>query len=188
MANDTEPSGYTFSYTSVGAPSQGAAQVNPNASYALMYTPTTGYSGPDSFTYTLLDSHGATATGTVHVTVLAKPRLTIMPLGDSITVGITNGNVSPEQGYRGPLLDSLTRAGIPIQYVGTDAPGVYGSYDPAAMVSDGYSGYTINDLVSNLTGNNSRPGNQGWLLAQRREWHRTDCCVARHRAAADRRQ
>ncbi len=165
MANDTEPSGYTFSITSVGAASHGDAHINPTYSSTITYIPTSGYSGPDAFTYTLTDSHGATATGTVHVTVLAKSRLTVMALGDSITVGITNGNVSPEQGYRGPLLDSLTAAGIPIQYIGADNPAIYGTYDPAAMASEGHSGYVINDLVSNLTGTNGRAGNDGgyWL-------------------------
>lgn len=165
MANDTEPSGYTFSITSVGSPAHGTAQVNPNYNPTITYIPTTGYSGSDLFTYTLTDSHGQTAVSTVDVTVLAQPRLTIMALGDSITVGITAGQVSPEQGYRGPLLDSLIGAGIPIQYVGSDNPGLYGTYDPAAMASEGHSGYVINDLVSNLTGTNGRAGNQGgyWL-------------------------
>ena len=107
-----------------------------------MYTPTTGYSGQDSFTYTITDTNGASATATIHVTVTPSKRLAIMPLGDSITVGTTLGNLSPEQGYRGPLADGLTSAGIAFQYQGSNAPGVYAPYDADAMAAEGHSGYT----------------------------------------------
>ena len=165
MANDSEPSGTSFSISSVGSPSHGTALINPNYSSTVIYIPTTGYSGQDSFTYTLTDTNGATATGTVHVTVTPLKRLAIMPLGDSITVGITNGAVSPEQGYRGLLADGLTSAGIAFQFQGSDNPGLYSTYDAAAMADDGHSGYVINDLVANLTGSNGRAGNDGgyWL-------------------------
>ena len=35
----------------------------------VTYTPETGYTGADSFTYTISDGHGGTATATVNVTV-----------------------------------------------------------------------------------------------------------------------
>ena len=37
--------------------------------YSCRYTPTTGYAGPDSFTYTMSDGHWGTSTGTVNLTV-----------------------------------------------------------------------------------------------------------------------
>jgi len=38
----------------------------------VTYTPTTGYTGPDTFTYTVKGGNGKSATGTVNVTVLAS--------------------------------------------------------------------------------------------------------------------
>ena len=40
-------------------------------------TPAAGYSGPDTFTYTLSDGNGGSATGTVTITVIATPSLRI---------------------------------------------------------------------------------------------------------------
>ena len=130
MANDSDPDGNTISISSVGTPSHGTAQLNPNANYFIIYTPTTGYSGTDSFTYTISDGNGGTATATVYVNVLGTKRMTIMPLGDSITVGIFNGNITAMHGYKGTLLNSLNSAGIPIQYMGAYNTGVFNG-DPA---------------------------------------------------------
>ena len=42
-----------------------------NSNSTLTYTPAAGYLGADSFTYTVSDGHGETATGTVSLTVVA---------------------------------------------------------------------------------------------------------------------
>jgi len=55
----------------------------PNADTAtLVYTPTVGYSGPDSFTYRVLDATGASAPATVSITVLAAPPSNPIHVGD----------------------------------------------------------------------------------------------------------
>ncbi|MEQ8957160.1 MAG: tandem-95 repeat protein, partial [Coleofasciculus sp. C2-GNP5-27] len=53
----------------------------------LLYTPATGYIGADSFSYTLSDSNGGTATATVNVTVNPANSLTLIgtPLDDTLT-------------------------------------------------------------------------------------------------------
>jgi hypothetical protein len=48
-------------------PSHGSVTVNSNGTF--LYTPTKGYSGEDSFTYTLADTFGRAATGIVTITV-----------------------------------------------------------------------------------------------------------------------
>ena len=45
-----------------------------NADNTVTYTPAAGYSGPDSFTYTISDGRGGTATATVSITVTAANR------------------------------------------------------------------------------------------------------------------
>jgi hypothetical protein len=55
----------------------------PNADTAtLVYTPTAGYSGPDSFTYRVLDATGASAPATVSITVLTAPPSNPSHVGD----------------------------------------------------------------------------------------------------------
>jgi len=53
----------------------------------LLYTPATGYIGADSFSYTLSDSNGGTATATVNVTVNPANSLTLIgtPQDDTLT-------------------------------------------------------------------------------------------------------
>lgn len=63
LANDT---GSTIAVTSVGAAAHGTAMI---AGTAVLYTPASGYTGADSFTYTIIDASGATATATVSVTI-----------------------------------------------------------------------------------------------------------------------
>ena len=46
--------------------------VSTGAGTGLTYQPTAGYLGPDSFTYTISDSHGGSAIGTVSVTVVVN--------------------------------------------------------------------------------------------------------------------
>ena len=57
----------TLTVTSVGTPTHGTAAVVSGTS--VIYTPATNYTGSDSFAYTVADSHGASTTATVNVTV-----------------------------------------------------------------------------------------------------------------------
>src|SRR5665213_1697246 len=69
LANDTDvDSGDTLTVSSVTDPPHGTATVDPFGA-GVHYTPTTNYSGPDSFTYALSDGHGGTDNSTVTVTV-----------------------------------------------------------------------------------------------------------------------
>jgi hypothetical protein len=67
LANDTDPNGYPLSITSVGAPANGTVRWNAGTKTAT-FLPTTGYSGPASFDYTITNGF-LTATATVSLTV-----------------------------------------------------------------------------------------------------------------------
>lgn len=69
LANDSiEPDrDETLQILSLTAPAHGTAIIDNGIRIA--YTPEPGYLGPDSLTYTVLDSNGAQATGTVSLTV-----------------------------------------------------------------------------------------------------------------------
>jgi len=70
MDNDSDPDGDSISLVSVSQPSSGTAVVNGNSGWVI-YTPDAGFTGTDSYTYTIEDSNGVAATGTVTIDVTA---------------------------------------------------------------------------------------------------------------------
>ena len=70
LANDTDPDGDDVFVTAVGVPSNGSAGLNA-AGTAIDYTPDPGFSGSDSFEYTISDGAGGTDTANVAVTITA---------------------------------------------------------------------------------------------------------------------
>ncbi len=67
LANDSDPQGDTLSIDRVSTPGHGTATLNPDAT--VTYTPATGYTGTDSFNYTVDDGHTGTDQARVAVTV-----------------------------------------------------------------------------------------------------------------------
>src|SRR5678809_1406806 len=97
LANDSEPDGDTLNIDSVTPGANGAVSINPDKT--LHYAPASNFFGSDSFTYTINDGHGGTATATVDVTVNAvndEPTFTINLLSQTVQYSdpITTVNVS----------------------------------------------------------------------------------------------
>ena len=69
LGNDTDPEGDTLTVSSVTQGAHGAVVINPDKT--VKYTPAANYNGPDSFTYTVSDGNGGTASATVVVNVTA---------------------------------------------------------------------------------------------------------------------
>ena len=68
LANDSDPDGDPLSFSGVSQPAHGRAATGSNGT--VTYTPEANYNGGDSFTYTVTDGHGGTATGIVTITVI----------------------------------------------------------------------------------------------------------------------
>ena len=71
LANDHDPDGdaLTVGTTPVVTPTHGTVVLNADGSY--VYTPQSGFSGTDSFTYRVTDADGGTSTATVTLTIAA---------------------------------------------------------------------------------------------------------------------
>ncbi len=67
LANDNQPEGETLEVTAVSNPAHGTALINGDDT--ITYTPDSGFTGSDSFTYTVKSPSRGTATANVYVTV-----------------------------------------------------------------------------------------------------------------------
>ena len=123
----SDPNNDALTYTIAQQGTLGQAETDVAGNYR--YTPNPGARGQDTFVFRVTDSAGNQATGTVDM-IVGHTR--IMPLGDSITQGVTVGagcgaastdtNCPPNAervGYRKRLYDDLTSAGYHIQLVGS---------------------------------------------------------------------
>jgi lysophospholipase L1-like esterase len=85
------------------------------------------------------------------------PRDAILPMGDSITHGA--GGVG---GYRDQLFDNLTLAGWTFEFIGSAGGNPSAALTVASQVNhEGHSGYRIDHLANNLSGNDGTGGNNG---------------------------
>ncbi len=118
------------------ATAHGSVSLQANGSFT--YTPTTGFTGSDGFSYTLQDGHGDTATGNVTLAVSDPPNNPPVAEPDSFT-GVENssvtGNVMADNGS-GPDTDL---DGDPLSTIAFSAATAHGS---VALQADGDFTYT----------------------------------------------
>ena len=114
LANDSDPDGDPLAITAWTAPSSGTVSCTASG---CIYTPNTGFVGTDSFSYTVDDGRGGTASATVVVSVTpasapppaagARADLAVEVVGpvryrpganDDYTVTVTNGGPDPAAG------------------------------------------------------------------------------------------
>ena len=84
LSNDSDADGDTLSIDSITQGSDGSVEISGNR---LVYTPDDGFTGSDSFTYTISDGNGGTDTATVSVTVGARPNTAPDAVNDSVSTG-----------------------------------------------------------------------------------------------------
>jgi len=82
IINDTDVDGDALTLVGLTQPSNGFVSLNPDGT--IVYLPTTGFVGIDSFTYTVSDPSGAQATGLVVIDVVAS-------VGSEFGIGASNG-------------------------------------------------------------------------------------------------
>ncbi|WP_160675333.1 Ig-like domain-containing protein [Clostridium sp. C8-1-8] len=115
LNNDKDANNDALTVTAVTNPSHGNVAINPDGT--VKYTPVTNYNGNDSFTYTISDGHGGTATATVNIIV--------NPVNDAPTV---------------PNYDKTTpyNKSISSRVQGTDVDGDALQYTLRSQANNGY--------------------------------------------------
>ncbi|WP_157751958.1 beta strand repeat-containing protein [Actinoplanes derwentensis] len=134
LANDTDPNtGQVLTVLQVGTATKGTVALTGGK---VIYTPNTGATGTDTFTYTLTDDLGATDEATVTITISGDPDVNpdtvSTPSGTALDIDVTANDTDPDGD---PLtLVSVTdpahgtavlAAGNKVRY--TPTPGYYGT-------------------------------------------------------------
>lgn len=102
LANDSDPDGDALTVLSATQPGNGSVVVG--AGGAITYTPAAGFTGTDSFTYTIADPDGLTASATVTVTVqaagnrppVANPDSAVTRSGQPVQIDVLANDTDPD--------------------------------------------------------------------------------------------
>ncbi len=164
LANDTDPDGGPLSINAVDDPAHGSVTVG--ADGLVRYTPDPGFTGTDTFSYTVSDGHGGTATAAVTVETrnaapTAAPDGAGTAGGRPVTVDVLANDSDPNG-------QPLTLTGIAVAPDGgtatansdgtvtyTPNPGFEGTDTFTYEVTDGDGGYT--SAVVTVEVSNGRP-------------------------------
>ncbi|HEX2122028.1 MAG TPA: Ig-like domain-containing protein, partial [Thermoanaerobaculia bacterium] len=160
LANDSDPNGDTLTVTSVTAPAHGSASANGDGTVA--YTPAANYNGSDSFSYTVSDGRGGSATANVSVTVSAVNDAPTLA-GDSATTrkntAVTINVLGNDSDADGDTLrvtsvaPGMARSAVTVNADGTirykPRPGFTGADSFTYTVSDGNGG--VSTATVNVT-------------------------------------
>jgi large repetitive protein len=131
LANDADPDGDKVTITSVGAAANGTARIT---GASVQFTPANGFAGVTSFTYTISDPSGASAVGTVVVSVTDRPKVAPVAVDDVV---ISVGGAPVAVDVVGNDVDSDgANAGLQVQSA-AGPPGV------AAVVGDNRRTITV---------------------------------------------
>ena len=190
LENDRDAEGDSLTLTGAGPADHGTAVVDASQ---IRYTPEEDYAGDDSFTYTVSDGNGGTATGTVLVTVepvydvavaigdggarqvtctdADGTETTIALKGGTATVYFAGGGLTQEAGRKGVAVTGGAAQIVLIQITGTTAKssltvktkGGDGTVDVHTITADG-SLKQISAKTTQLIGNIAIGGWCGKLL------------------------
>ena len=132
LANDTDLDGDNLSVTAIGAALHGSAVANADGTIA--YTPAANYAGADTFSYTIGDGQGGSATGTVSVTVTAVNDGPTAVNDTATTAEDTSASIVVLANDTDPDGDTLTVTSIGAAAHGTAVANADGTvaYPPAA--------------------------------------------------------
>ena len=113
LANDSDPDGDPLTIVSVGAPAHGTAAIAGNR---ISYTPVAGYTGTDTFSYTIADPKGLTSSASVTITVtginhppIAQPDFAVAKFNTPVAIPVLDNDSDPDGDTL--TITSFTQAG-----------------------------------------------------------------------------
>ncbi len=139
LGNDSDPDGDALTVSAVGTPTYGTSSTDGTLVY---YSPGPNFAGSDSFTYTISDGYGGTATATVHVQ-LTDPSTTCIALRGSKVTGSATETVVSGTVYATLGLPSINSAGqVAFQATmrtptGTTKSGIFAGASPVLIAQNG---------------------------------------------------
>lgn len=154
----SDPDGDTLSYAIDQQPSHGELT---GEAPALTYTPSSGYTGADSFTFTVDDGNGATDTGTVSITVtpMAEPMLSV---GD---VSVLEGDAGTTQALFPVTLSHASEDTVFFEYKTNDgtaiAPEDYLDVHAVTHISEGE---TSTEVIVKVVGDTAVESDESFTL------------------------
>ena len=148
MANDSDPDGDLLQVVAATITTANGGTVTLQSDGNFTYAPAANFAGPDSFNYTLLDSAGATADGTVSLTVANNAPTAVSDIVTGVFGSPVSGNVLANDSDRDGDALSVTEAVATTTNGGTIKVAADGSftYTPTAgFVGSDFYTYTVND-------------------------------------------
>jgi hypothetical protein len=146
LANDSGTGSLTVS--AVTQPAHGSAALNPDGT--VTYTPAAGYSGPDAFTYLLVDAEGGEDVGDVTVTITPgnqaptpAPDNFTTPEDQPLTVNVLANDTDPDQDPLDVVAITQPAAGGGTAVLNADNTVTY--TPPANATPVAYINYTVRD-------------------------------------------
>jgi hypothetical protein len=133
LANDSDEDGHAVSLANVAVASSEGGSIVSLGGGSWKYTPATGFAGLDTFTYSITDGAGGSATGTVTVNVTAPAdNALVLALGFDENMGVTtaidgsgrnhHGTISGAERVSGKIGGALRFDGINDWVTVADAP------------------------------------------------------------------
>ncbi|MFP5322551.1 MAG: Ig-like domain-containing protein [Acidimicrobiia bacterium] len=146
LSNDSDPDGHALTISSVTAPANGTAAIG---SGKVSYTPAANWHGTDSFSYTISDGNGGTATAKVTVTVSAVNDAPVAvddaastPVDTAVTITVL-GNDTDVDGD--PLVVASVTAPLSGGSAAVDSDGTVTYTPPAGWSGTDTFSYTVSD-------------------------------------------
>ena len=139
LNNDSDPDDDAVTITGTSTPSNGTLTVQDDGT--ILYTPRDGFTGNDSFLYTISDGDEGFATTTVDVLVTPEPDATVgiakeMSIaGKTVTIRLTIQNFGNEPTVKLSLTDDLVQAFGEDNFVVTKLAVVTMPTDPASTIA-----------------------------------------------------
>lgn len=99
LANDTDPNGDSLTISGVGGAVNGSVSFNSQTN-TVSFTPNTGYTGSASFTYTISDSNGGTASANAALVVTDPTTHSFFSTSTTPSIVTVNDTSSVELGFK----------------------------------------------------------------------------------------